>query len=159
MRNLLNVVRTAHWQTGANTAKPCSTSNEMDSLKKEHNLEWTTVITKNTKHRIDKGDSGTLKEAQKEKPVVLFISLVDPDTTQVEKFAIIHFQKTEIHCEKLKTRYNFYASFKVTLQCVKTEDCPQPTYMAKWHISKKNLLWKDSQLLKRLDQSTPNNSQ
>ena len=33
-----------------------------------------------------------------------------------------HFQKTEIHCEKLKTRYNFYASFKVTLQGVEMED-------------------------------------
>ena len=26
------------------------------------------------------------------------------------------------HCEKLKTRYNFYASFKVTLQGVEMED-------------------------------------
>ena len=67
-------------------------------------------------------DSGTLKAAQK--PVVLFISRVDPDTTEeeVEKFANIHFQKTEIHCEKLKTRYNFYASFKVALQGVQMED-------------------------------------
>jgi len=55
---------------------------------------------------------------------VLFISRVDPDTTQeeVEKFAKIHFQKTEIHCEKLKTRYNFYASFKVTPEGVEMED-------------------------------------
>jgi len=79
-------------QTGANTAKPCSTSNEMDSQKKGHDSEWTTVITKITKHRISKGDSGTLKAAQN--PVVLFSSRVDPDTTQeeVEKFANIHFQ-------------------------------------------------------------------
>jgi len=105
-------------QTGANIAKPCSTSNGMDSQKKEHDSEWTTVITKKTKHRIGKGGSGTLKPAQK--PLVLFISRVDPDTTQeeVEKFANIHFQKTEIQCEKLKTRYNFYVSFKVTLHGV-----------------------------------------
>jgi len=68
----------------------------MDSQKKEHDSEWTAVITKKTKHRIGKGDSGTLKAAQK--PVELFISRVDPDkdTTQeeVEKFANIHFQKT-----------------------------------------------------------------
>ena len=31
-------------------------------------------------------------------------------------------QYNEIHCEKLKTRYNFYASFKVTLQGVEMED-------------------------------------
>ena len=74
--------------------------------------EWTTVSNKKTKQRTGKGDSGTLKAAQK--PVVLFISRVDPDTTkeEVENLANIHFQKTEIHCEKLKTRYNFYASFK-----------------------------------------------
>ena len=104
-------------QTGANTTKPCSTFTGMDSQKKEHDSEWTTVSIKKAKHRTGKGDSGTLK------PVVLFISRVDPDTTQeVEKFANIHFQKTEIHCEKLKTRYNFYASFKVTLQGVQMED-------------------------------------
>jgi len=86
----------------------------MDSQKKEHDSEWTTVSSKKTKHRIGKGDSGTLKAAQK--PVVLFISRVDPDTTQeeVEKFANIHFKKTEAHCEKPKTRCNFYVSFKVT---------------------------------------------
>jgi len=91
-------------QTGANTTKPCSTSNGMDSQKKEHASEWTIVNSKKTKHRIGKGDRGTLKAAQK--PVVLFISRVDPGTTQeeVEKFASIHFQKTEAHCEKLKTR-------------------------------------------------------
>ena len=111
-------------QTGANTTKPCSTSNGMDSQKKERDSEWTTVCSKktNNKHRIGKGDSGTLKVAQK--PVVLFISRVDPDTTQekVEKFANIHFQKTEAHRKKLKTRYNFNASFKVTLQGVEMED-------------------------------------
>ena len=109
-------------QTGANTTKPCSTSTGMDSQKKEHDSEWTTVSNKKAKHRTGKGDSGTLKAAQK--PVVLFISRVDPDTTkeEVENFANIHFQKTEIHCEKLKTRYNFYASFKVTLQGVEMED-------------------------------------
>jgi len=126
-------------QTGGNTAKPCSTSNEMDSQKKEHDSEWTTVITKNkTKHRIGKLDSGTLKAAQK--PVVLFISRVDPDTTQeeVEKFANIHFQKTKIHCEKLKTRYNFYASFKVTLQGVEMEDALSP------HIWLSGILVKNS---------------
>ena len=70
------------------------------------------------KDRIGKGDSGTLKAAQK--PVVLFILRVDPDTTQeVEKFANIHFQKTEAHCEKLKTRYNFYAPFKVAFKVSK----------------------------------------
>ena len=75
----------------------------MDSQKKEHDSEWTTVSNKKTKHRTGKGDSGTLKAAQK--PVVLFISRVDPDTTkeEVENFANIHFQKTEIHCEKLET--------------------------------------------------------
>jgi len=54
----------------------------MDSQKKERDSEWTTVCSKktNNKHRIGKGDSGTLKVAQK--PVVLFISRVDPDTTQ-----------------------------------------------------------------------------
>jgi len=94
----------------------------MDSQKKEHDSEWTTVSNKKTKHRTGKGDSGTLKAAQK--LVVLFILRVDPDTTkeEVEKFANIHFQKTEIHCEKLETRYNFYASFKVTLQGVEMED-------------------------------------
>ena len=93
----------------------------MDSQKKEHDSEWTTVSSKKTKHRIGKGDSGTLKAAQKR--VVLFILRVDPDTTQeVEKFANIHFQKTEAHCEKLKTRYNLYASFKVTLQGVEMKD-------------------------------------
>jgi len=68
------------------------------------------------------GGSGTLKAAQK--LVVLFISRVDPETTQeeVEKFANIIFQTAEIHCEKLKTRYNFYASFKDTLQGVEMED-------------------------------------
>ena len=81
----------------------------------------------NCKHQENKaqnwqGASGILKAAQK--PVVLFVSRVDPDTTQeeVEKFANNHFQKTEIHCEKLKTRCNFYASFKVTLQGVEMED-------------------------------------
>jgi len=109
-------------QTGANTAEPCSTPNGIDSQKKEHDSEWTTVSSKKTKYRIGKGDSGTLKAAQK--PVVLFISRVDPGTTQeeVEKFANSHFQNTEAHCEKLKTRYNFYASFKVTLQGVEMED-------------------------------------
>jgi len=94
----------------------------MDSHKKEHDSEWTIVSNKKTKHRTGKGDSGTLKAAQK--PVVLFISRVDPDTTkeEVEKFANIHFQKTEIQCEKLKTRYNFYAFFKVPLQGVEMED-------------------------------------
>ena len=49
------------------------------------------------------GGSGTLKAAQK--PMVLFISHAEPDTTkEVEKFANIHFQKIEIHCEKLETR-------------------------------------------------------
>ena len=93
----------------------------MVSHKKEHDSEWTTVSNKKAKHRTGKGASGTLKAAQK--PVVLFISRVDTDTTEeeVEKFANIHFEKTEIHCERLKTRYNFYASFKVTLQGVQTE--------------------------------------
>ena len=61
--------------------------------------ELKTVSNKKTKHRTGKGDSGTLKAAQK--PVVLFISRVDLDTTKekVENFANIHFQKTEIHCE------------------------------------------------------------
>ena len=63
-------------QTGVNTAKPCSTFNGMDSQKKEHDSEWTSVIIKKTKHGIGNGDSGTLKAAQK--PVVLFISRVDP---------------------------------------------------------------------------------
>ena len=86
-------------QTGANTAEPCSTHNGIDSQKKEHDSEWTTVSSKKTKYRIGKGDSGTLKAAQK--PVVLFISRVDPGTTQeeVEKFANSHFQNTEAHCE------------------------------------------------------------
>ena len=55
----------------------------MDSQKKEHDSEWTTVSSKKTKHRIGKGDSGTLKTAQ------------EPDTTQEEvgKFANIYFQK------------------------------------------------------------------
>ena len=56
--------------------------------------------------------------------MVLFISRVDPDTSQeeVEKFANIHFQKTEIHYEKHNPRYNFYASFKVALQGVEMKD-------------------------------------
>jgi len=66
-------------QTGANTTKPCSTSTRMESQKKEHDSEWTTVSNKKAKHRTGKGDSDTLKAAQK--PVVLFISRVDPDTT------------------------------------------------------------------------------
>jgi len=41
-------------QTGANSTKPCSTSHGMDSQKKEHDSEWTTVRTKKTKHRIGK---------------------------------------------------------------------------------------------------------
>jgi len=74
----------------------------MDSQKNEHDSEWTTVTTKKTKHRIGKGDSGTLKAAQK--PVVLFISGVDPDTTkeEVEKFANIHFQKLKSTIKNLK---------------------------------------------------------
>jgi len=131
----------------------------MDSQKTEHDSEWTTVSTKKTKHRTGKRDSGTLKAAQK--PVVLFISRVDPDTTQeeVEKFANIHFQKTEIHCEKLKTRYNFYASFKVTLQGVEMEDALSSHIWPSGILVKIILLWKDSQPQKRLEQSTPNNSQ
>ena len=60
--------------------------------------------------------------------MVLFVSRVDPYTTQeeVENFANSHFQKSKIHCEKLKTRYNFYASFKVTLQGVQMEDALSP---------------------------------
>ena len=42
-------------QTGANTAKPCSTSSGMDSQKNEHDSEWTTASAKKTKHRIGKG--------------------------------------------------------------------------------------------------------
>jgi len=92
---------------------------------------------------------------------VLFISRVDPDTTQeeVEKFANIHFQKTEAHCEKLKTRYNFYACFKVTLQGVEMEDAPSSHVWPSGIVVKKNILWKDSQPQKRLEQSTPSNSQ
>jgi len=121
-------------QTGANTAKPCSTFNEMDRQKKEYYSEWTTVITKKTKHRIGKGDNGILKAAQK--PVVLFISRVDPDTTQeeVEKFANIHFQKIKIHCEKL------YGSFKVNLQGVEMEDALSP-YVWPSGISVKKLFY------------------
>ena len=106
----------------------------MDRQKKEYYSEWTTVITKKTKHRIGKGDNGILKAAQK--PVVLFISRVDPDTTQeeVEKFANIHFQKTKIHCEKL------YGSFKVNLQGVEMEDALSP-YVWPSGISVKKLFY------------------
>jgi len=73
-------------QTGANTTKPCSTSNGMDSQKKEHDSEWTNVSNKKTKHR-----TGTLKAAQK--PVVLFISRVDPDTTKSGELCKLSFPK------------------------------------------------------------------
>ena len=43
-------------------------------------------------------------------------------TPHKKKFANSNFQKTEIHCGKLKTRYSFYASFKVALEGVEMED-------------------------------------
>jgi len=57
------------------------------------------------------------------KPVVLFVTCVEPNPTQeiVEDLANSQFQNTAIQCEKLKTRHNFYASFKVTLQGVQME--------------------------------------
>ena len=57
---------------------------------------------------------------------------------EVETFANIHFQKTEIHCEKLKTRYNFYASFKVILQGVEMEDALS------------SLIWPSGRLVKKI---------
>ena len=62
-------------KTGENTAKPCSTSSEIDRQKEEeHDSEQTTITTKKPKHRLGKRDSDTLKAAQK--PVVLFVSRI-----------------------------------------------------------------------------------
>ena len=96
---------------------------------KKHDSEWTTVSNKKAKHRTGKGDSGTLKAAQK--PVVLFISRVDPDTTQedVEKFANIHFQKTEIHTVKsLKQDITFMPLSKLPFKVSKWKMPSAHTY-------------------------------
>jgi len=72
-----------------------------------------------TKAQNWQGGNGTLKAPQK--PVVLFVShgAGNSYTTQeVEKFANSHFQKTNSHCAKLKSRYNFFASFEGTHQGV-----------------------------------------
>ena len=104
---------------GQTQPNPVQHPMEWTVRKKCKNSEWSTESSKKTKHRIGKGDSGTLKAAQK--PVVLFISHVDPDTTQeeVEKFANIHFQKTEAHCKKLKTRYTFMPLSKLPFKVSK----------------------------------------
>ena len=64
------------------------------------------------------GDSGTLKAAQK--PVVLFISRVDPDTTQeVETFANIHFQKLKSTVKSLKQDITFMPISKLPFKVLK----------------------------------------
>ena len=101
----------------------------MDSQKKEHDSEWRTVRNKKTKHRTGKGDSGTLKAAQK--PVVLFISCVGPDTTkeEVKNFANIHFQKTEIHTVKsLKQDITFMPLSKLPFKVSKWKMPSAHTY-------------------------------
>ena len=98
----------------------------MDSQKKEHDSEWTTVSNKKTKHRTGKGDSGTLKAAQK--PVVLFISHVDPDTTkeEVEKFANIHIQKSSV--KSLKQDITFMPLLKLPFKVSKWKMPSARTY-------------------------------
>ena len=89
----------------------------MDSQKKEHDSEWTTASTKKTKHRTGKGDSGTLKAAQK--PVVLFISHVDPDTTQVESLQTFISKKLKSTVKSLKQDITFMPLSKLPFKVSK----------------------------------------
>lgn len=94
------------------------------NTRSDKNEEFTKVVRRRRAPRIGKLNGSDLKVVVK--PVNIFTSRFDPDVTEreIENFVKNQFKEANsIKTEKLKTRYDTYSSFKISITGIPAKDC------------------------------------
>ena len=131
----------------ATNAKNCDPIN----LYKANDTEWKLIEIKKSKSKpkIGKNENSSLKVVKKyHKPTNLFVSRFHPETTQNEielyakdKFSQLNF----IEVTKLKTKYDTYSSFKLTIEGIplnelfKEDNWPKGVFVKRFYTPKVSL--------------------
>ena len=102
-------------------------STHTDVHKNAGEESFRTVVRKKRSLCIGKKSASNLKTVKSmQKPIQLFATRFHPDTAaeDIESFVKAQFEKVEdALCSSLTTKYNSYASFKITLRGILLHDC------------------------------------